>query len=47
MKKLIIIFSLITTNLLSQNRDSYLATSIEDCLYFQIYLEMKLEYMEF
>ena len=33
MKKLIIIFSLITTNLLSQNRDSYLATSIEDCLY--------------
>jgi hypothetical protein len=33
MKKLIIIFSLITTNLISQNSDSYLATSIEDRLY--------------
>jgi hypothetical protein len=33
MKKLIIIFSLITTNLLSQNRDSYFAISIEDGLY--------------
>ena len=33
MKKLIIIFLLITTNLFSQNRDSYLAMSIEDSLY--------------
>jgi|LakMenEpi03Aug12_release.lakeMendotaPanAssembly.Ray.scaffolds.fasta_scaffold312203_1 hypothetical protein len=33
MKKLIIIFSLITTNLISQNRDSYFSTSIEDGLY--------------
>ena len=33
MKKLIIILSLITTNLISQNRDSYFAMSIEDGLY--------------
>jgi len=33
MKKLIIIFSLITTNLFSQNKDSYLATVIQDDLY--------------
>ena len=33
MKKLIIIFSLITTNLFSQNSDSYFAMSIEDGLY--------------
>jgi len=33
MKKLIIILSLITTNLISQNSDSYFAMSIEDGLY--------------
>ena len=34
MKKLIIIFLLITNSLFSQNSDSYLAMSIEDSLYY-------------